>query len=92
MLKNLDKSIESYLLTRYNNDNTNLKYIITRIHLHIDENDILCPICGNERKFVGINYFLKTCGNVECSKKLNFINRSATNIERYGVSVPAKNE
>ena len=90
-LNNIDSDVLKYLNNRYI-DSLSIEETLQRIKLNIDVHPI-CPICGNPIKYVGgTRMFLTTCGNIECSKKLNQQHLKETTLIKYGVDNPAKSD
>ena len=90
-LNNICNDILTYLTNRYN-DSLSIEETLQRIKLNIDIHPI-CPICGNPIKYVGgTRMFLTTCGNIECSRKLNQQHLKETTLLKYGVDNPAKSD
>lgn len=90
-LNNIPKEILSYLNKRYN-DSSCIEETIFRILKNIEKHP-LCPICNKPVKYVGgTRFYLKTCGDNECSEKQNKISLQKTVQEKYGVDNIAKLE
>ena len=90
-LNNIDSDVLKYLNNRYI-DSLSIEETLQRIKLNIDIHPV-CPICGNPIKYVGgTRMFLTTCGNIECSRKLNQQHLKETILLKYGVDNPAKSD
>lgn len=82
-------NIKQYIELRFS-DSFSIEETLKRIQHNIEEKPV-CPCCGKHVKYVGgTRLYLKTCGNKECSKKINALNGKQTCINKYGVDNIAK--
>jgi len=89
LLYDIPNDILEYLNKRYS-DSSCILETLERIKKNIDIHPI-CESCGKPVKYVGsTRMFLNSCGNIECQKKVNILHGEKTNINKYGVSNPAK--
>jgi hypothetical protein len=82
-LLNIEDNIYIYLKNRYI-DSLSLKETIFRIKYNIEQRPV-CPICGNNVKFIGNNNIIfRTCCCIKCSNLNNYNKISKIKEERYG--------
>lgn len=79
-------NVSLYIKSRFENSNS----LIETLHRMECYSQIIpkCPICGNDCGYRRYKYpnivFLKTCGSIECRRKLQVINYEFTSLNKYG--------